>query len=70
MITHPLLIVHGTNDHYFPEEHAERVFAAAAGNTKAALWVEQGMGHAERATTQELVDRIADWVGEALLSRP
>jgi pimeloyl-ACP methyl ester carboxylesterase len=66
LITHPLLIVHGTQDQYFPEEHAERVFAAAAGNTRAALWVEQGMGHAERATTQELVERIADWAGAAV----
>ena len=61
VIQHPLLIVHGTNDHYFPEQHAERVFAAAAGNTGTSLWVEEGMGHAERATTQELVDRIATW---------
>lgn len=66
MVAHPLLIVHGTSDHYFPHEHAERVFAAAAGNTRAALWVEKGMGHAERATTQELVDRIAIWVGDEL----
>lgn len=65
-IRHPLLIVHGTRDPYFPEEHAERVFAAASGNANAALWVEDGMGHAERATTQALVDRIADWVGAEL----
>lgn len=70
MVMHPLLIVHGTSDHYFPHEHAERVYAAASGNTRAALWVEQGMGHAERATTQELVDRIAGWVGDELLPRP
>ena len=69
-IRHPLLIVHGTHDHYFAEEHAERVFAAASGNTRAALWVEQGMGHAERATTQDLVDRIAGWVGDALRVGP
>lgn len=66
VIAHPLLIVHGTDDHYFPEEHAERVFAAASGNTRAELWVEQGMGHAERATTQDLIDRIAGWAGEQL----
>lgn len=67
-IKHPLLIVHGTNDHYFPEQHGERVFAAAAGNSRAVLWVEQGMGHAERATTHELVDRIAAWAMDAVRS--
>jgi len=66
VIRHPLLIVHGTHDHYFPEDHAERVFAASSGNTRAELWVEQGMGHAERATSQELVDRIAGWAVGAL----
>ena len=69
VIAHPLLIVHGTSDHYFPEEHAERVLAAAAGNSRAALWVEQGMGHAERATTEELVDRIAGWARDAVQDR-
>ena len=66
VIRHPLLIVHGTSDHYFPEEHAERVYAAASGNSRAELWVEQGMGHAERATSQELVDRIAGWARTAV----
>lgn len=66
LIAHPLLIVHGTHDHYFPESHAERVYAAAEGNAAAVLWVEDGMGHAERGTDQALVDRIAGWAHDAL----
>lgn len=62
IIRHPLLLVHGDKDHYFPESHAEQQFAAASGNPRVALWVEPEMGHAERATTEELVTRIADWV--------
>ena len=55
----PLLIVHGTADHYFPLRHAEALAAAAPG---AEVWLEPGMGHAEVATTPELTDRIAGWV--------
>lgn len=69
VIRHPLLIVHGTKDHFFPEDHAERVFASCEGNSQAVLWVEEGMGHAERATTQELVDRIAGWALDAVRAR-
>ncbi len=63
LIQHPLLLVHGDRDHYFPPEHSERVLRAAreAGNERAQLWIEPGMGHAERGTTQELVQRMADW---------
>ncbi|MCW2497586.1 alpha/beta fold hydrolase [Jatrophihabitans sp.] len=55
----PLLIVHGDADHYFPMEHLELLRSAAPG---AAVWVETGMGHAETATSPELVNRIADWL--------
>jgi uncharacterized protein len=55
----PLLIVHGDADHYFPVRHVD-VLAAAAPD--AAVWVEPGMGHAETATTAELMTRIAAWV--------
>jgi len=55
----PLLIVHGTADHYFPQRHAEALAAAAPA---ADLWLEAGMGHAELATTPELLDRIVDWL--------
>jgi pimeloyl-ACP methyl ester carboxylesterase len=55
----PLLIVHGDSDHYFPLEHLELLREAAPG---AAVWLEEGMGHAETATTPELVNRIAAWL--------
>ena len=55
----PLLIVHGTADHSFPIRHVEALAAAAPA---AETWLEPGMGHAENATTPQLVDRIADWL--------
>ena len=55
----PLLIVHGEIDHYFPLSHVEELAAAAP---TAQVWIEPGMGHAETATTAELLDRIGDWV--------
>ncbi|WP_229674674.1 alpha/beta hydrolase family protein [Nakamurella endophytica] len=55
----PLLLVHGTADHYFGPQHAAALHAAAGhGN----LWIEAGMTHAESGTTPELVDRIAGWL--------
>jgi pimeloyl-ACP methyl ester carboxylesterase len=56
----PLLIVHGDQDAYFPPAHG-RALAAAAG-PGAELWEELGFGHAERATSPALVDRIGRWV--------
>ncbi|MEZ3182490.1 alpha/beta fold hydrolase [Streptomyces pimonensis] len=56
----PLLIVHGDRDGYFPLDHP-RMLAAAAGE-HGELWVEAGMGHAENAAPQELLERIGDWV--------
>ena len=44
----PLLIVHGTADHYFPLHHAHQLAEAAP---HAQLWIEAGMGHAETATS-------------------
>ncbi|MEO6885428.1 MAG: alpha/beta fold hydrolase [Jatrophihabitantaceae bacterium] len=58
----PLLIVHGDADHYFPLHHVESLRAAAP---SAEVWVEAGMGHAETATTTELLARIIDWVTAA-----
>lgn len=55
----PLLIVHGESDRYFPLRHAEALASAAPG---ADVWIEPDMGHAEVATTVELVARIAEWV--------
>jgi len=60
----PLLIVHGDRDGYFPVDHP-RMLAAAAGE-HGELWLEDGMGHAEHAATDELLARIGNWaVGRA-----
>jgi pimeloyl-ACP methyl ester carboxylesterase len=59
----PLLIVHGDADHYFPLPHAHLLRDAAPGAT---VWIEPGMGHAESATTPELVARIALWLRQML----
>ncbi len=58
----PLLIVHGDKDHYFPPEHARQLYMAA-GEPKE-LWLVPGMGHAESACGQELVDRVGRWVDQ------
>ncbi|HET6878253.1 MAG TPA: alpha/beta fold hydrolase [Jatrophihabitans sp.] len=55
----PLLVVHGEIDRYFPLTHVEALAAAAP---TAQVWIEPGMGHAEIATTAELLERIGDWV--------
>jgi pimeloyl-ACP methyl ester carboxylesterase len=55
----PLLIVHGDADHYFPLRHVDLLAAAAP---SAELWIEPGMGHAETATTPDLIRRIERWV--------
>ncbi|MFJ7077977.1 alpha/beta hydrolase family protein [Streptomyces sp. NPDC098781] len=55
----PLLIVHGELDGYFPLDHP-RMLADAAGD-HGELWLEPGMGHAEHAASEELLDRIGDW---------
>jgi pimeloyl-ACP methyl ester carboxylesterase len=55
----PLLVVHGDADHYFPTRHVELLATAAP---TASVWLEPGMGHAEAATTPQLLDRIAGWL--------
>jgi pimeloyl-ACP methyl ester carboxylesterase len=60
----PLLIVHGDQDAYFPPEHARQLYMAAREPKE--LWLLPGMGHAEAATSQELVDRIARWIDQAI----
>jgi pimeloyl-ACP methyl ester carboxylesterase len=62
----PLLIVHGDKDHYFPPEHARQLYMAAKDPKE--LWLIPGMGHAEAACGQGLVDRIGRWV-EAAVAR-
>lgn len=58
----PLLIVHGEADHYFPGHHVDALEAAAPA---AEVWREPNMGHAEVATTADLLDRIGRWVRAA-----
>ncbi len=58
----PLLIVHGAADHYFPMAHVDLLRDAAPA---AEVWIEAGMGHAENATSPELVARIASWLRTA-----
>lgn len=55
----PLLIVHGEADGYFPVDHP-RMLAGAAGD-HGELWLEPGMGHAEHAASDALLDRIGHW---------
>jgi pimeloyl-ACP methyl ester carboxylesterase len=55
----PLLIVHGDADGYFPITHVEALSAAAP---TAQVWIEPEMGHAEVATTADLITRIGEWV--------
>jgi pimeloyl-ACP methyl ester carboxylesterase len=59
----PLLMIHGSDDHYFPVRHAHALAAAAP---TADAWIETGMGHAETGTQPELVDRMARWVRAAV----
>jgi len=49
----PLPLVHGDADHYFPRKHPYGL-AAAAGDG-AELWIEPGMGHAQKAATPDLI---------------
>ena len=63
----PLLIVHGDDDRYFPAHHVESLQAGAPG---AEVWREPGMGHAEVATTPDLLERIGGWVRAAYQRAP
>jgi fermentation-respiration switch protein FrsA (DUF1100 family) len=59
--------VHGDKDHYFPVEHARQLYVAAREPKE--LWVEPGMGHAEVACSEGLVDRIGQWIATAVTLR-
>jgi pimeloyl-ACP methyl ester carboxylesterase len=61
----PLLIVHGDKDRYFPPEHARQLYMAARDPKE--LWLLPGMGHAESACSQDLVDRIGRWIDQATM---
>lgn len=58
-ITAPLLLVQGTADRYFSA--ADGLVLQRASGGHAELWLERGMGHAESGSSDELIDRIADW---------
>ena len=60
----PLLIVHGDKDLYFPPEHARQLYAGA--REPKDLWLIPGFGHAERATDDNLTDRIIGWITNAI----
>jgi pimeloyl-ACP methyl ester carboxylesterase len=59
----PMLLVHGAADRYFGTDEATALHRASGG--AGPLWIEPGMGHAETATSTDLVDRIARWVASA-----
>ncbi|MFC7344714.1 alpha/beta hydrolase [Saccharopolyspora griseoalba] len=58
----PQLIVHGTDDHYFPLADARALSEAGGGE----FWPIEGMRHAESSTTPQLVDRIARWAADTV----
>lgn len=62
----PFLVVHGDRDLYFPVEHAHQLFGAA--REPRDLWIVPGFGHAESAASSALVDRIGEWVRQAVRS--
>lgn len=60
----PLLIVHGDADAYFPTDHAHALFSAAS--DPRSIWIERGFGHAENAASEELLERITEWIAKAV----
>ena len=66
----PVLIVHGTVDHYFPTEHPKALFRAvqAAGNDDAQLWLIDGFAHAESGIDDATLESIGGWLDERLVS--
>ena len=69
----PLLVVHGDQDAYFPVEHAHSIVASAARGAvrrgvpdRTVEWIEPGFGHAESASSQDVVARIGAWAREAV----
>lgn len=61
-LRNPLLVVHGDRDHYFPVEHPKAIQTVGlAAGKQVDLWIESGMSHAESATENALMSRIAAW---------
>jgi pimeloyl-ACP methyl ester carboxylesterase len=63
----PLLIVHGDQDVYFPQEHGHQLYDAAKEPRE--FWLIPGFGHAERHTDNALADRIAAWTAAAVAAQ-
>jgi fermentation-respiration switch protein FrsA (DUF1100 family) len=60
--------VHGDRDHYFPVDHPEALYEAAAEPKE--LWLVEGFGHAESAATPELLDRIGSHLAPLVARGP
>jgi fermentation-respiration switch protein FrsA (DUF1100 family) len=58
----PLLIVHGTADHYFGVDQARALHRAAP---SAELRIIEGMTHAESGMDQTTLDGVAEWARDA-----
>lgn len=63
----PLLVVHGRQDQFFPEEHPRAIVAAARAGARQRgvadrtdYWLDD-FGHAEAAIPEPLLERILDW---------
>lgn len=60
----PLLVVHGDKDEYFPVDHGQRIYDAAADPKE--LWIVPGFGHAESGAGPALIQRIGTWIRHAV----
>jgi pimeloyl-ACP methyl ester carboxylesterase len=64
----PLLLIHGENDHYFPPDSAEQLFAAAREPKR--LLVLPGFGHAEDGFTPAFTERLEKEIDALLADAP
>jgi uncharacterized protein len=62
----PLLLVHGTDDHYFWPQHAIALQNASMGHAE--LWLEPGMAHAETGTNRVVLRRVRQWIARQLVT--
>ncbi len=68
----PLLVVHGSQDPFFPDEHPRALIRSASAGAaqrglhdyRPELWLSE-FGHAEAAISDDLLDRIAEWAANA-----
>ncbi len=63
LVAVPLLVVHGTVDHYFPVEHAHAIHQAAltGASPRSELWIVPGFAHAEASIDDRTLDQIGRW---------